>query len=239
MTQHPLLQLSNATIRLGGVPALTNVSISLGAGEIVAILGPNGAGKSTLLKALFGLVPLRQGHVMLHGQHVKPQPHAMVCRGVAYVPQEHNTFVNMTVAENLAIGAGTSIDRTLQNDRIQEIFKTFPALSKKRHARAKSLSGGQRQQLAIARGLMSQPDVLLLDEPSAGLSPALVTQMFGLIKEINKRHKTAILIVEHNISSVLKVADRAYVLDQGTIIDSGPATPALQGKVLKSLLGSQ
>ncbi|MDP2587780.1 MAG: ABC transporter ATP-binding protein [bacterium] len=234
---HQLLQLSNATIKFGGVPVLSRVSISLSASEIVAVLGPNGAGKSTLLKALVGLVPLRQGHLVLHGQQVKPRPHAMVRRGVAYVPQEHNTFLNMTVAENLAIGAGPTIDRVLLHDRMGEIFKTFSILAKKQHMRAKSLSGGQRQQLAIARGLMSQPSVLLLDEPSAGLSPALVTQMFSLIKGINKRHKTAILIVEHNISSVIKVADRAYVLDQGVLVESGPATAALQERVLKSLFG--
>ncbi len=212
-----LLELKDGKVTYGGVTALDGASVQIDEGEIVALMGPNGAGKTTIIKAIFGLAPLAHGQVLWHGQKLSPVPHEMPGRGVAYVPQGRQVFKNLTVYENLELGGYALQNRADLKGNIESVLKLFPALKEKLRQNAGLLSGGQQQMLTIARGLVSDPKVLLLDEPSLGLSPKIVKEVFALIQEINKVRKIAILVVEHSIKSVLEIADRAYVLSRGTI----------------------
>lgn len=230
-----LLQLEGAQVQYGGVKALSGVSVSIDEGEVVALMGPNGAGKSTILKAIFGLAPLSHGRVLWHGQHVAPVPHEMVARGIAFVPQGRRVFAQLTVEENLEIAGVVVRDKTILAQRMREAMEVFPVLREKRAQKAGSLSGGQQQMLALARGLMTDPKVLLLDEPSLGLAPKIVKEVFSKIKEINDRHKTAIFIVEHNIKSLLAIVHRGYVLDKGAVLIQGSAAELEQSEILKKV----
>ena len=233
-----LLQLDHVSVHYGGVQALHDVSLEVDEGEIVALLGPNGAGKSTALKAMFGLVPISLGRILWHGASVKPVPHEVVHKGIAFVPQGRRVFAHMSVEENLDIGAWTLQDLALREARKEEVMRTFPALRAKRKAPSGTLSGGQQQMLAIARGLMIDPHLLLLDEPSLGLAPKVVGEVFDAISSIHERHKTAVVIVEHNIPSLLPIVDRAYVLDRGEVVAHGSGKEVLEGDTLtKVLLG--
>lgn len=228
-----LLQLKNAAVQYGGVKALDDATIKIDEGEIVALMGPNGAGKSTILKAIFGLTPLAQGKVLWHEKELRPVAHEMVARGISYVPQGRQVFKGLSVYENLELGGYALPNRKDTKKNIEEVIKIFPALKEKLHTKAGLLSGGQQQMLTIARGLVSDPRVLLLDEPSLGLSPKIVKEVFALIKEINTLRKIAILVVEHSIKSVLEIANRAYVLSRGRVAihkDAGEvlATDALE-----------
>lgn len=235
MIKEILLQLKGVSVAYGGVRALENVDVSIDEDEIVALMGPNGAGKSTLLKAIFGLVPIRAGSVLWHGKPFKPIPHEVVGKGLAFVPQGRRVFAHLTVEENLEIGGFTVKDKSELKRRIGEVMETFPVLRQKRKAKSSTLSGGQQQMLALARGLMTDPKVLLLDEPSLGLAPKIVKEVFAKIKEINERHKTAIMVVEHNIKSALEIAHRAYVLDKGIVVTQGPARKILETGVLEKV----
>jgi branched-chain amino acid transport system ATP-binding protein len=212
-----LLELKNATVQYGGVRALNGATIAVDEGEIVALMGPNGAGKSTILKALCGIAPLAEGQVLWQGQELRPVTHQMAGRGIAYVPQGRQIFKHLTVEENLELGGYALPNRGDTKGNIEEVLKIFPALREKLHTKAGLLSGGQQQMLTIARGLVSNPRVLLLDEPSLGLSPKIVKEVFALIAEINQLRKISILVVEHSIKSVLGIATRAYVLSRGTV----------------------
>ncbi len=218
-----LLELKNAAVHYGGVHALDGASIAIDEGEIVALMGPNGAGKSTVIKALFGIAPLAHGEVCYEGGKIAPVPYEMVRRGIAYVPQGRQVFKNLTVLENLELGGYGLANRSDTKKNIAEVLKIFPVLKEKLHQNAGLLSGGQQQMLTIARGLVADPRVLLLDEPSLGLSPKIVKEVFALVKEINQLRKIAILVVEHSIASVLGIADRAYVLNRGKVALEGPA----------------
>ena len=195
-------------------PIVNDVHVSVEAGELVTIVGPNGAGKSTLVKAMIGLIRPWSGRILLRGDNVVGlKPHALVAKGVGYVAQRDNVFRSMTVEENLELGAlrlrsGTS------TGRIQEMYELFPRLHERRRQAAGTLSGGERQLLALARALMADPDVLLLDEPSAGLSPVAVELIFSKIAEIN-RAGIAILMVEQNARRALAMSSRGYVLEFG------------------------
>ena len=213
-----LLRLKDASVRYGSVTALQNASIAIDEGEIVALMGPNGAGKTTVIKSLFGIAPLDSGQVLWHGQELQPIPHEMPSRGIAYVPQGRQVFKNLTVRENLELGGYALPNRNDLENNIQEALRFFPALKEKMHAKAGELSGGQQQMLTIARGLISDPRVLLLDEPSLGLAPKIVKEVFAIITEINAARKIAVLIVEHSITSVLSIAHRAYILSQGKVV---------------------
>lgn len=217
------IELHNGSVRYGGVHALTEVSVSIGEGEIVALMGPNGAGKSTVLKALFGLAPLSGGEVRLGGARIHPIAHEMVKRGISYVPQGRQIFKGLTVYENLELGGYAIADKKLVNKNINEVLELFPALREKLYKDAGSLSGGQQQMLTIARGLISNPRVLLLDEPSLGLSPKIVKEVFELVANIRTQKNISIVIVEHSIESVLGIADRAYVLAYGKVVLTGNA----------------
>lgn len=228
-----LLKLDNVHVHYGGVRALDGASVNLDEGEIVALMGPNGAGKSTALKAVFGLAPIDSGRVMWHEEEVAPTPTAAVKRGISFVPQGRRVFRTLTVRENLEIGGASIKDKKILESRIEEVLNIFPALRGKLKAKSGSLSGGQQQMLAVARGLMTDPKVLLLDEPSLGLAPKIVMEVFSKIKEINERRQTAIMVVEHNLKSLLHLVHRAYVLDKGQVVAEDTPGKIINGGVLE------
>lgn len=196
-----------------GVDILNGCSLELQRGELVGIIGPNGAGKSTLLKALFGLLEVRAGAVLYKGEDISAAPaHDLVARGVGYVPQRDNVFSSLTVKENLEMGVFLR-PRTFR-ERLEFVTGIFPRLAERLEQRAGSLSGGERQMLAMGRALMMDPEVILLDEPSAGLSPVLQDQVFIRTREINKAG-VSVVMVEQNARRCLQICDRGYVLDQG------------------------
>src|SRR5690606_30995772 len=203
----------------------------------VGIIGPNGAGKSTLIKTIFGLVPVRRGRVVLRGEDISRLPaHELVERGVGYVAQRDNVFPSLTIAENLWMGA--FLRPRVADQRRQEIFELFPRLGERAGQRAGSLSGGERQMLAMGRALMMEPSVLLLDEPSAGLSPAMQDEVFERIVEVN-RAGVSVLMVEQNAHRCLQIADRAYVLDQGREAHTGTGADLLADpRVIELYLGT-
>ena len=238
MNKETLLQLNNVSVNYSGVKAIEEVSVAIDEGEIVALMGPNGAGKSTILKTILGLTFIQDGFVLWHEQKIRPIPHDMVGLGIAFVPQGRRVFTHLTVEQNLEIGGFMIKDKAELRRRIKEVMETFPILKEKRKFKSGTLSGGQQQMLALARGLMIDPKVLLLDEPSLGLAPKIVKEVFQKIKEINQKHKTAIFIVEHNIKSLLDIASRVYVLDKGKIVIEGNSKGLLEsGKLEKVFLG--
>ncbi len=219
------------------VDILNNCSLELAPGELIAIIGPNGAGKSTLLKSLFGLVKIRSGKVIYDGQEITNlKAHALVERGIGYVPQNNNVFPSLTIEENLEMGA--FLDPKSFDERFAEVAEMFPRLAERRSQRAGALSGGERQMLAMGRALMMKPRVILLDEPSAGLSPALQDQVFINTRKIN-RAGVSVIMVEQNASRCLQICDRGYVLDQGTNAYTGTGRELLTDpKVIELYLGT-
>ncbi|MEQ8370382.1 MAG: ABC transporter ATP-binding protein [Alphaproteobacteria bacterium] len=218
-----VLAMRNLSCGYGGAEILRNVSLTVQPGEIVVIIGPNGAGKSTAMKAVFGLARVSSGDILLDGLSIRGlSPDRIVRRGVCYVPQTANVFANLTVEENLEMGA--YVRRDDWRPRLAELYGLFPPLQERRRQAAGTLSGGQRQMVAMARALMLEPKLLLLDEPTAGLSPLYRGEIFALVRRINDAG-TAILMVEQNARQALAVADRAYVLVDGEnrLDDSGPA----------------
>ncbi|MDJ0925047.1 MAG: ABC transporter ATP-binding protein, partial [Acidimicrobiia bacterium] len=198
---------------LPGVDILTGVDLTLGTGELVGIIGPNGAGKSTLVKALFGLVRIKEGLVTMRGEDITNlAAHELVARGVGYVPQRANVFETLTAEENLRMGL--YLDPELWEERLPVVLELFPHLRTKSDLRAGFMSGGERQMLAMGRALMMDPDVLLLDEPSAGLSPANQDHVFDRVRDICDSG-VSIIMVEQNARRCLQICDRAYVMDQG------------------------
>lgn len=216
-----------------GLPIVRGASLELMAGEILALLGPNGAGKSSLVKAVAGLVTVSAGSVFLQGQDITHAPaHDLLARGLAYVPQTENVFANLTVAENLELAA--SLQKVKQRERLPELYAMFPDLARQRPLLAARLSGGQRQMLAIARALIRTPAVLMLDEPSAGLSPRLVGEVFDKLREI-RASGVAILLVEQNVKAALALADRAAVLVEGVQRVVAPAAELLRDERVAEL----
>lgn len=217
-----------------GLTIVKGASIHAKEGEIVVILGPNGAGKSSLIKAIAGLVPISGGQVLLDGRDITAVPaHLKIRQGLAFVPQTENIFPLMTVAENLAVSAGI-LPRADAQTRIDEMFHIFPDLARQRALMAGSLSGGQRQMLAVARALLVRPRVLMLDEPSAGLSPLLVAQVFDQLTRIRSAGLT-IVLVEQNVRAALAIGDRAYVLVEGQEAHEGPAAALWDDPVIAQL----
>jgi neutral amino acid transport system ATP-binding protein len=194
------------------VDILTGVDLRVDEGEIVTVIGPNGAGKSTLIKAIFGLLPPRRGRVVLRGEDLAGlRPHSITRRGMSYVPQLDNVFQSLSVEENLQMGA---LARQKTQERIDSMYELFPRLGERRRQAAGTMSGGERQMLAMARALMPEPQILLLDEPSAGLAPAFVEAIFEKIADIN-RHGVTLVMVEQNARRALAMSSRGYVLDVG------------------------
>ncbi len=228
-----ILEAEGVVAGYGEVEVLHGVSITVGEGEIVAVIGPNGAGKSTLLKAIFGLVPVRDGSVQLMGRDVtNVAPDLIVQIGMSYVPQTENVFPSLSINENLEMGA--FVRRDGLRDRLERVYGLFPDIATRRGERAGRLSGGERQMLALARALMLDPKVLLLDEPSASLSPIMVDSIFEKIGEIN-RGGTAILLIEQNAKEALSFSRRAYVLAMGENRFEGEAKAILDNEEVGKL----
>jgi branched-chain amino acid transport system ATP-binding protein len=217
-----------------GLPIVNGATISAAAGEIVVILGPNGAGKSTLIKAIAGLTPITSGRVTLAGQEITRLPaHLMVRRGLSFTPQTENVFGAMSVDDNLRLAAGV-LAAALRAPRIAETYDFFPDLARQRDLLAGRLSGCQRQMLAVARALLAAPSVLMLDEPSAGLSPKLVDIVFAKLVDI-RRSGVAIILVEQNARAALAIADRAYILVEGRNRHEGRAADLANDPVMAAL----
>ena len=216
-----LLELVDISVHYGAVVGLDKVSLSVNKGELVAVMGPNGAGKSTVLKAIMGLAPVVGGTVYLRGEPLDVATHQIVKQGISFVPQGRRVFTHLTIEENLRMGCLHVSDRNEQEQRLDSVLDLFPILRTKSGDYASAMSGGQQQMLAIGRGLMAGPDVLLLDEPTLGLAPIIVKEVFDKVSEISQVLKTTIMVVEHNIKGILDIADRAYVLNQGHIAHNG------------------
>ncbi len=230
-----LLKAENIHVHYGGVKALDGASVSIDEGEIVALMGPNGAGKSTLLKAIFGLAPIQSGTILWREREVAPLSYEMVARGVSFVPQGRRVFQHLSVKENLEVGGYVLVNKKELPERIANVLDIFPPLKEKLTEASGSLSGGQQQMLALARGLIIDPKILLLDEPSLGLSPKFVKEVFEKIQEINEKRKTAIVIVEHNIKSILGIVTRAYILDKGKIAREGEPKELIESGILEKV----
>jgi branched-chain amino acid transport system ATP-binding protein len=224
MSPQPLLQVQSLNVSYGSVEAVRNLDFEVDAGQIVTMIGANGAGKTSTLAALCGLLRGVSGQVMLNGQHVSGMStRQLVDRGVVLVPEGRAILAQMTVQENLDLGGYRRPDRAQLQRDIAGVLERFPILAERRSQRAGSLSGGEQQQLAIARGLMARPRLLLLDEPSMGLAPLIVRQIFEIIQEIRTDGVT-VLLVEQNARQALAIADMAYVMETGRIVLSGPAS---------------
>jgi branched-chain amino acid transport system ATP-binding protein len=232
-----VLQVSDLHVYYGEIHALKGASLTVEKGEIVALLGPNGAGKTTTLKTISGQLAPRSGTIALEGQSLVGQPaHVIVHRGIAHVPEGRKIFNRLTVADNLELGAYIRADGAIRED-MERVFALFPRLRERRSQVAGTLSGGEQQMLAIGRALMARPRLLLLDEPSMGLAPVLVEQIFETIQDIN-RQGTPILLVEQNAAVALTVAHRGYVLETGSVVLEGAAgTLAADAGVRQAYLG--
>ena len=218
----PLLAVTGLHAGYGPIEVLHGLDFTVAPGEMVVILGANGAGKTTTMRAVSGLLP-RRGTIRLDGRDMsKASADAIVAAGVAQVPQGRGTFTDLTVEDNLRVGAYLRKDDL--DDDIDRWFTTFPRLQERRNQKAGSLSGGEQQMLAIARALMSRPRLLLCDEPSQGLAPIIVQEMFRILQRLNAEDGTAVLLVEQNANLAMDVADRAYVLETGTFVASGDAS---------------
>jgi len=233
-----MLQVRDIDVFYGDVQALWGASFHVEQNEIVTLIGANGAGKTTSLRALSGLVPPRHGSIHFEGQpiHGLP-PYELVTRGIALIPEARQLWPGMTVLENLELGAYTKEARSKTTESLRQVFELFPRLHERQFQKAGTLSGGEQQMCAIGRGLMSQPRLLMLDEPSLGLAPMLVKEVFRVIREIAERGVT-VLLVEQNVHHALEVANRAYVLETGRVTLSGPARDLLgDARVQEKFLG--
>ena len=222
-----MLALSNVDAGYGGFQALFDVSVTVEAGEAVAVIGANGAGKTTLLRVISGLLPASRGDMTMEGVRLTAiAPHRIVETGIAHVPESRRLFPRLTVEGNLKMGAFIPAARAGFAERLAYVYGLFPRLKERRNQLAGTMSGGEQQMCAIARALMSGPKLVLLDEPSMGLAPVVVAQVFELVRRIRAEGYT-VLIVEQNVAQVLKIVDRAYLLEVGRIKASGPAAALL------------
>ena len=233
-----MLIIEDLSVYYGVIQALKNVSIRVNDQEIVTLIGANGAGKSTLLKAISGLVSKTQGTISFLGENItKVNAQTIVKKGITHVPEGRRIFMGLTVYENLLMGAYLNKDGNAVKDDLKKVYRHFPILQTRSSQDASTLSGGEQQMLAMGRALMAKPKILLLDEPSMGLAPILVQEIFSIIKEINEA-KTTILIVEQNARMALSIADRAYVMETGKIVLEGTGSQlAASEKVQKVYLG--
>jgi branched-chain amino acid transport system ATP-binding protein len=234
----PVLSVMDVNTFYGSIHALRGISLDVEQGEIVALIGGNGAGKSTTLNTISGIVPLRSGRIELNGDDLSMyKAHDITAKGVVQVPEGRRIFARLTTIENLKMGAYVVSDKALVAQRIDLAFEMFPRLKERQGQVAGTLSGGEQQMLAMSRALMSDPKVLLLDEPSMGLAPLLVDQIFDKIKELHARG-TTILLVEQNARKALQIADRGYVIETGRIVLAAPAVELRENEsVKKAYLG--
>jgi branched-chain amino acid transport system ATP-binding protein len=235
----PMLELKNIKTYYGNIQALKDVSIKISEGEIITLIGANGAGKSTTLMSICGIVPPRSGEVLFMGQPIQDlPPNDIVSLGISQVPEGRRIFPFLTVAENLDMGAFLRNDKDEIKSDIEYIYELFPILAERRNQAGGTLSGGEQQMLAISRALMAKPRLLLMDEPSLGLAPLIVKQIFEIIKKINAESKTTIFLVEQNANMALKVAHRGYVMETGRVSMADTAENLLTNdEVRKAYLG--
>lgn len=233
-----LLEVNNLEVYYGVICALKGISFEVNEGEIVSLIGANGAGKTTMMQSVVGMIPKKSGSVVFDGHDITKTPcHNIVKLGMTQVPEGRRIFQELTVYENLMMGAYSVRDQQKFKEDIESIYTRFPRLAERRNQIAGTLSGGEQQMLAMSRALMSHPKLLMLDEPSMGLAPILVDQIFEIIKELNQSG-TTILLVEQNASKALEIADRAYVLETGSITLSGTGAELAQSdEVRKAYLG--
>lgn len=230
-----VLSLANVDAGYGNLRVLKKVSFEVGQGEIVTLIGSNGAGKTTILNTISGVVRCSSGQISFQGREITNRPvHEIAAMGLVHVPEGRKLFTDMTILENLELGAYLRDDKAQIKADIEAAYERFPILAERRHTRAGSLSGGEQQMCAIARGMMARPKILLLDEPSLGLSPKLVGQIFDIIREIN-RDGTTVLLVEQNAHMALSIAHHGYVLATGEVTLSGPGKELLGNESVKKL----
>ena len=228
-----MLSLEAVDAGYGTFQALFGIDLEVRPGEAVGVIGPNGAGKTTLMRVISGLIRPRRGKITMQGTDVlATQPHRIVSLGIAHVPENRRLFPRLSVEDNLKMGAFMPEARARHDERLEVVFGLFPRLKERRHQMAGTMSGGEQQMCAIGRALMSDPKLLLLDEPSAGLAPVVVQQVFELVKRIRASGLT-VLIVEQNVQQVLHAVDRAYLLEAGTIRASGSAADMLASDTIK------
>ena len=228
-----MLELNNLTAGYGSFQALFSVNLEVKKGEAIAVIGPNGAGKTTLLRTISGMLPVQSGNLSMEGTSLKDvPPYRIIDFGIAHVPENRRLFSSMSIEDNLRMGAFPPNARPHFEERLDFIFDLFPRLKERRSQIAGTLSGGEQQMCAIGRALMSSPKLLLMDEPSAGLAPVIVNQVFQLVQQIRDQGLT-VLIVEQNIEQVLQIVDRAYLMEVGTIKISGKAEELIQSESLR------
>lgn len=234
-----MLEVRDLNVYFGVIQAIKNISFDVDAGEVVALIGANGAGKTTTLHTVTGLLPAASGKITLDGKDLSKVPaHKIVSMGMAHVPEGRRVFASLSVYDNLKMGAYTRKDKKEIENSLEMVFEAFPRLQERRNQVAGTLSGGEQQMLAMGRALMSKPRIILMDEPSMGLSPLYVTEIFEIIKKI-KSEGTTVLLVEQNANMALQVADRAYVLETGRIIMDGKASDLMNDeRVRKAYLGA-
>ncbi|MBQ9305787.1 ABC transporter ATP-binding protein [Butyrivibrio sp.] len=229
-----LLEVNNLSVYYGVIQALKGISFHVDKGEIVALIGANGAGKTTTLHTLSGLIKADGGSILYQGKELTKIPnHKIVSLGMAQVPEGRRVFAEMTVLQNLKMGAYTRNDKAEFESTLEMIYKRFPRLEERKNQFAGTLSGGEQQMLAMGRALMSHPDIILMDEPSMGLSPIFVNEIFSIIEDVNKDGVT-VLLVEQNAKKALSIANRAYVLETGSIVKEGDAHELLNDESIKS-----
>ncbi|MEG0772180.1 ABC transporter ATP-binding protein [Clostridium sp.] len=234
-----MLKVNNLHVYYGGIHALKGINVEVNQGEIVTIIGSNGAGKSTLLNSVSGFLKPKDGTISYMGEKITTNPTKIVKKGMCHVPEGRLVFVNLTVKDNLLLGAYLRRDKKAIGEDLEKVYTLFPRLKEREKQIAGTLSGGEQQMLAMGRGLMSNPDLILLDEPSLGLAPLLVQTIFDIIIDIKKMGKT-ILLVEQNAFQALSIADRAYVLEQGVITMEGDAKEiAKNPQIHEAYLGVQ
>lgn len=233
-----MLEVKNINVFYGDVQVIWGVSFEVKQGEIVALIGANGAGKSTILKTISGILRPRKGEILFEGEKVhRVEPFRLIDRGIAHVPEARRLFVEMTVEENLEMGSLRGEAKSRREESKEMVYKLFPRLKERRKQVAGTLSGGEQQMLAIGRGLMSKPKLIMFDEPSLGLAPILVREIFDVINNIREEGKT-VLIVEQNVKQALTICDKAYVLENGKIVLQGTGESLLGDEhVKKAYLG--
>lgn len=228
-----MLEVKDLSVYYGVIQALKGISFSVNEGEIVALIGANGAGKTTTLHTITGLIPSKSGHILFEGKDITKVPgYKLVSMGIAHVPEGRRVFAQLTVLQNLKLGAYTRNDKKEMEDTLEMIYKRFPRLEERKNQVAGTLSGGEQQMLAMGRALMSHPRLIVMDEPSMGLSPIYVNEIFDIIESIKKDGVT-VLLVEQNAKKALSIADKAYVLETGKVVLSGDAKALMNNDSVK------
>ncbi len=228
-----MLEVKDLEVYYGMIQAIKGISFEVNQGEVIALIGANGAGKTTTLQTITGMIPSKKGSITFNGTDITKVPgHKIVPMGMAHVPEGRRVFAQLSVLDNLKLGAYTRNDQKEIQESLQMVYRHFPRLEERKNQMAGTLSGGEQQMLAMGRALMSKPSIVLMDEPSMGLSPIFVTEIFNIIQEISKEG-TTVLLVEQNAKKALSIADRAYVLETGNIVLSGDAKVLMNDESIK------